>query len=109
MSFFLMNNEQTFYVKDRRDKDKIIKDAIFSLTGAKNILIKGEGKEISTAVEVAEILKQRMYPGIEITNISLGSRPFYRQNKKKQYNNKRNNQKDLISQIEITIKTKTLE
>jgi DNA-binding protein Alba len=109
-----MVNETTIYIKDRREKEKSIKDAIFALSGGqKTLLIKGEGQEISTAVEVAEILKNRMFPGIEIANISLGSRPFFQRNlKNNRYNNKstrdnKNNQKDIISRIEILLKTKT--
>jgi DNA-binding protein Alba len=87
--------------------DKTIKDAIFAFSGGtKSLLIKGEGEEISTAVEVAEILKTRMYPGVEIANISLGSRPFFKSNQYgKQRKNYKNspNQKDLISKIEITL------
>ena len=106
-----MNSDHhTIYIKDRRDRDRIIKDAIFTLTGEKkSVLIKGEGKEISTAVEVAEILKHRMYPGIEIANISLGSRPFYRNDNRRKPRYKQNNQKDIISKIEIVVRTKSLE
>jgi DNA-binding protein Alba len=99
-----------FYIKSRKEKDKIIKDAIFAFSGGqKSLLIKGEGEEISTAVEIAEILKSRLYPGIEIENISLGSRPFIEKKKKGSYYNKNNNRnkKDLISKIEITLKTKS--
>ncbi|MFX1314892.1 MAG: hypothetical protein ACFE9T_03450 [Promethearchaeota archaeon] len=106
-----MANETTLIIKHRKEKEKTIKDAIFALTGGKkSLLIKGEGEEISTAVEVAEILKHRMYPSLEISNVSLGSRPFF--DKKEianYYRNKRNdkNRKDLISKIEITLKMKS--
>ena len=111
-----MANETTIIIKNRRDKDKSIKDAIFAFSGGqKSLLIKGEGQEISTAVEVAEILKSRMFPGIEIANVSLGSRPFYQRNQRNNYyknknanRNTRSNQKDLISKIEILLKTKTM-
>lgn len=102
-----MPNDTTFIIKNRSDKDKTIKDAIFAFSGGtKSLLIKGEGQEISTAVEVAEILKNRMYPSLEIANVSLGSRPFFesrnrRQNKQKYKNNR--NRNDLISKIEITL------
>ncbi|TFG29371.1 MAG: hypothetical protein EU532_03275 [Promethearchaeota archaeon] len=102
-------DNNTFYIKSRREKEKIIKDAIFAFSGGqKSLRIKGEGEEISTAVEIAEILKNRLYPGIEIDNVSLGSRPFFLNRKKVNYkrSNNRNN-KDLISQIEITLKTKS--
>jgi len=112
--------ETTIIIKNRNDKDKSIKDAIFAFTGGKkSLLIKGEGEEISTAVEVAEILKNRMYPRLEISNVSLGSRPFFnnknfRYNNRNQKNNNRNarsngNNKDLISKIEITLQTKTIQ
>ena len=112
--------ETTIIIKNRSDKDKSIKDAIFAFTGGKkSLLIKGEGEEISTAVEVAEILKNRMYPRLEISNVSLGSRPFFnnknfRYNNRNQKNNNRNarsngNNKDLISKIEITLQTKTIQ
>ena len=98
-----------FYIKNRTEKDKIIKDAIFAFSGGqKSLRIKGEGEEISTAVEIAEILKNRLYPGIEIDNVSLGSRPFFINRKKVNYKRNNNrNKKDLISQIEITLKTKS--
>ncbi len=98
-----------FYIKNRTEKDKIIKDAIFAFSGGqKSLRIKGEGEEISTAVEIAEILKSRLYPGIEIGNVSLGSRPFFENRKRANYNRNNNrNKKDLISQIEITLKTKS--
>ena len=71
-----------------------------------DFVIKGEGEEISTAVEVAEILKNRMYPGVEIANISLGSRPYFERNQRRNYRRDiqpSKNKKDLISKIEITI------
>ncbi|MDX1797416.1 MAG: hypothetical protein R3255_02090, partial [Candidatus Lokiarchaeia archaeon] len=73
-----MVNETTIIIRHRHDKEKSIKDAIFAFSGGrKSLLIKGEGEEISTAVEVAEILKSRMYPRLEISNVSLGSRPYF--------------------------------
>lgn len=105
-------NNNIFYIKNRKEKDKIIKDVIFAFSGGKKSLqIKGEGEEISTAVEIAEILKSRLYPGIEIGNVSLGSRPFFdrRRSSRGNYNkyNNNRNKKELVSQIEITLKTKT--
>jgi DNA-binding protein Alba len=105
-----MANATTIFIRNRRDKHKMIKDAIFAFSGGrKSILIKGEGEEISTAVEIAEILKNRLYPGIEIENVSLGSRPFY-ERKQRGYNNRNKsnqNKKDIISKIEILLKTKS--
>ena len=103
-------DNNVFYIKNRKEKERIIKDVIFAFSGGKKSLqIKGEGEEISTAVEIAEILKSRLYPGIEIGNVSLGSRPFYDRRKRggnyNKYNNR--NKKELVSQIEITLKTKT--
>lgn len=110
-----MPNETTYIIKNRSDKDKTIKDAIFAFSGGtRSILLKGEGDEISTAVEVAEIIKNRMYPSLEIANVSLGSRPYFNNrsrgyNKNDRYNrnnrNNRNNKKskDLVSKIEITL------
>lgn len=105
-----MPSETTIFIKNRRDKDKIIKDAIFAFSGGRKfILIKGEGEEISTAVEIAEILKNRLYPGIEIGKISLGSRPFFirRQRGNNNRNKNNRNKKDIISKIEILLKTKS--
>ena len=109
-----MPNETTYIIKNRSDKDKAIKDAIFAFSGGtRSLLIKGEGDEISTAVEVAEIVKNRMYPSLEIANVSLGSRPYFNNrsrgyNKNDRYNRNRNNRnnknsKDLISKIEIKL------
>jgi DNA-binding protein Alba len=107
-----MPNGTTLIIRNRTDREKTIKDAIFAFSGGtKSLLIKGEGEEISTVVEVAEILKKRMYPGVEIANISLGSRPFFENNQRNNYrknnrnnnNNNRTNKKDLISKIEITL------
>ena len=107
-----INNESTIIIRNRNDKDKSIKNAIFAFSGGrKSLLIKGEGEEISTAVEVAEILKSRMYPRLEIANVSLGSRPYF-YNRNNRYTNKTNSfnkkKKDLISQIEITLQTKSM-
>ena len=106
-----MANETTLVIKHRTEKEKTIKNAIFALSGGKKaLLIKGEGEEISTAVEVAEILKHRMYPSVEIANVSLGSRPFFNKGQGGNYNRKNknnNNKKDLISKIEITLKMKS--
>ncbi len=114
--------ETTIIIKNRTDKEKSIKNAIFAFSGGrKSLLIKGEGEEISTAVEVAEILKSRMYPRLEIGHISLGSRPFYNNNRQGRYQNNNNrqgryqnknnklnkNKIDLISKIEITLQTKS--
>ncbi|MHA1671809.1 MAG: hypothetical protein ACTSV5_14725 [Promethearchaeota archaeon] len=99
----------TYIIRNRSDKEKTIKDAIFAFSGGtRSLLIKGEGDEISTAVEIAEIIKNRMYPSLEIANVSLGSRPYFN-NRSRGYNrnnrNNRNNKnsKDLISKIEITL------
>ena len=100
-----MTNE-TFIIKNRSDMEKTIKDAIFAFSGgAKSLFIKGEGNEISTVVEVAEILKSRMYPGVEIAEVSLGSRPYFNKRNNNRRNNrlKNNNQKELISKITITL------
>ncbi|MFX0027657.1 MAG: hypothetical protein ACFE8B_00485 [Candidatus Hermodarchaeota archaeon] len=107
-----MVNDNTIIIRNRNDKEKSIKDAIFAFSGGrKSLLIKGEGEEISTAVEVAEILKNRMYPRLEIANVSLGSRPFFN-NKNRRYNNRNarfnGNKKDIISKIEITLQTKSI-
>lgn len=100
-----MANDTTIFIKNRDEKEKLIKDAIFAFSGGrKTILIKGEGEEISTAVEVAEILKHRMYPGIEIANVSLGSRPYFERRQKGE-NRSKNNKKDFVSKIEILLKT----
>ena len=103
--------ETSIIIKHRDDKEKSIKNAIFEFSGGrKSLLIKGEGEEISTAVEVAEILKNRMYPRLEISKISLGSRPFFK-SRQNRYQNKRNrvNQKkiDIISNIIITLQAKS--
>ncbi|MFW9895064.1 MAG: ribonuclease P subunit p25 family protein [Candidatus Thorarchaeota archaeon] len=110
-----MVNETTIVIKNRSDKEKSIKDAIFAFSGGKkSLLIKGEGEEISTAVEVAEILKSRMYPRLEISNVSLGSRPFinsknFRYSRNYNRNARSNgNRKDIISKIEITLQTKNV-
>lgn len=107
-----MVNNTTIIIRNRSDKDRSIKDAIFAFSGGKkSLLIKGEGEEISTAVEVAEILKNRMYPRLEIASVSLGSRPFFENRNRRNYkrNNKFNgNKKDIISKIEITLKTKSI-
>ena len=115
-----MVHETTIVIRNRSDKEKSIKDAIFAFSGGmKKILIRGEGEEISTAVEVAEILKNRMYPRLEIGNVSLGSRPFF-ENKNRRYNNRnsRNNNRNArsggnknnrISNIEIKLQTKSIQ
>jgi len=98
-----MTND-TFIIKNRSDMEKTIKDVIFAFSGgAKSLLIKGEGNEISTAVEVAEILKSRMYPGVEIAEVSLGSRPYFDRRNNRRNNRTKKNQKDLISKITITL------
>ncbi len=106
-----MVHETTIIIRHRNDKEKSIKDAIFAFSGGrKSLLIKGEGEEISTAVEVAEILKSRMYPRLEIANVSLGSRPYF-DNRARRYqnrNNKTNKKKDIVSNIEITLQTKSI-
>ncbi|MFX1573456.1 MAG: hypothetical protein ACFFB0_11955 [Promethearchaeota archaeon] len=106
-----MVNETTIVIRNRNDKDKSIKDAIFAFSGGKkSLMIKGEGNEISTAVEVAEILKNRMYPRLEITNVSLGSRPYFKDNQRGRNNrNFRNTKKkiDIVSNIAITLQTKS--
>jgi DNA-binding protein len=107
-----MVNETTIIIRNRNDKDKSIKDAIFAFSGGrKSLLIKGEGEEISTAVEVAEILKSRMYPAIEIANVSLGSRPYFDNRQRGYYHKKTKDTKkkiDIISKIEITLQTKSV-
>ena len=105
------NNDTQIIVRNRNDKDKFIKDAIFAFSGGKkSVMIKGEGNEISTAVEIAEIIKNRMYPGIEVANISLGSRPFFNKRNNRgrgNYNNNKDhqNKSEIVSKIEILLKT----
>ncbi len=104
-----MVNETTIIIKNRNDKEKSIKNAIFAFSGGrKSLMIKGEGEEISTAVEVAEILKKRMFPRLEIAKISLGSRPFFN-NRQYKHQQRNNMKKDIISNIEITIQTKSYQ
>lgn len=107
-----MVNETTIIIRHRNDKDKSIKDAIFAFSGGrKSLLIKGEGEEISTAVEVAEILKNRMYPRLEIANVSLGSRPYFNQRNNRhqdKYSKSKKKKIDIISKIEITLQTKSI-
>ena len=107
-------NQTILYIKNRSDKDRIIKDAIFAFSGGrKSLLITGQGEEISTAVEIAEILKNRLYPGIEIGNVSLSSRPYFEKSYRGNYNRNKNNRdnrnkKDIISKIEIVLQSKSL-
>jgi len=107
-----MANATTIIIRHRNDKEKSIKNAIFAFSGGrKSLLIKGEGEEISTAVEVAEILKNRMYPRLEIANVSLGSRPYFNNRQRGHYKKNTNFNKkkiDLISKIEITLQTKSM-
>lgn len=106
-----MVSDTVLLIKKRRDMDQAIKDGIFALSGGRrSILIKGEGSEISTAVEVGLILKNRMYPGVEISNIHLGSRPFYNRGRNRKRRNKNNNKfkKEIVSQIEIKISKKDI-
>lgn len=110
-------NKKIITVRTRRDKNKYTTDGIFAFTaGTRTILIKGEGDEISTAVETAVDLKNRMYPGVDISNISISSRRnnygnygrnqdsrIRGQNFKK---NSKNHNKELISRIEIELSIK---
>ncbi len=106
-----MVSETTIVIRNRNDKDKSIKDAIFAFSGGKkSLLIKGEGNEISTAVEVAEILKSRMYPRLEIANVSLGSRPYFTYKQRGRNNRNFRNSKnkiEIVSNIAITLQTKS--
>ena len=108
-------NPKVITVKTRRDKGKYTNDGIFAFTsGTKTILIKGEGEEISTACEVSLSLKRKMYPGIDISNVSISSykNNFYgrkRDNRIRGQNFKRNgkfNNNELISRIEIELSTR---
>lgn len=107
------NNDSQIIVRSRNEKDKFIKDVIFAFSGGKkSVVIKGEGNEISTAVEIAEIIKNRMYPGIEVANISLGSRPFFdkrnnrgRGNYNSNSNKNHQSKTEIVSKIEILLKT----
>jgi DNA-binding protein Alba len=99
-------NNGIIKVRKRTDKNDAIKDAIFSFANGNNsVVIKGEGREISRAVEIAEIVRHRMFPSIEISDISLGSRPFYRKGKR---NKRKSNKykKNFVSQIQIEISKK---
>lgn len=98
----------TIFIKNRNDKNGAIKEGIFAFSGGKKeLLIKGEGQEISTAVEVAEILKRKLFPGIQVADITLGSRPFIRKTNYSNNKNKRTRyKKELISKIEILLKSK---
>ncbi|TFG00334.1 MAG: hypothetical protein EU541_02610 [Promethearchaeota archaeon] len=98
-------NNGIIKVRKRTDKNDAIKDAIFSFANGNNsVIIKGEGREISRAVEIAEIIRHRMFPSIEISDITLGSRPFYRKGKKRK--KRQNNYKNFVSQIQIEISKK---
>lgn len=110
-------NPKIITVRDRRDKNKYTTDGIFAFTaGTRTILIKGEGDEIATAVEVAETLKNRMFPSINISNISISSRRNnygnYGRNQDSRIRgqhykrNSKNHNKELISRIEIELSTK---
>ena len=81
-----MVNETTIIIRNRNDKGKSIKDA----------------------VEVAEILKNRMYPRIGISNVSLGSRPYFNNRQRGNYRKDNRKKIDRISKIEITLQTKSM-
>lgn len=100
-------NNGIIKVRKRTDKNKAIKNAIFSFANGNNsVVIKGEGKEISRAVEIAEIVRHRMFPSIEISDITLGSRPFYRKGKKRRKKQSNKYNKNFVSQIQIEISKK---
>ena len=57
-----------------------------------------------------EILKNRMYPRLEITNVSLGSRPYFKNNQRGRNNRNFRNYKnkiEIVSNIAITLQTKS--
>jgi len=103
-------NPKVIIVRNRRDRNKYTTDGIFALnSGTKSVLIKAEAEEISTAVDVAESLKRKMYPGIDISNISITS---YNNHKNNRRNNNRGqnyrkkgkiNNNGLVSKIEIEL------
>jgi len=110
-------NQKIITVRNRRDKNKYTTDGIFAFTaGTRTILIKGEGDEIATAVETAVDLKNRMYPGVDISNISISSRrnnyTNYGRHKDSRIRGQhykrdsKNHNKELISRIEIELSTK---
>jgi DNA-binding protein len=105
-------NSRIITVRTRRDKNKYTTDGIFEFTsGTKTLLIKGEGDEIATAVEVAEDLKRKMYPGIKYGNVSISSykNHLYGRNRRNRAQNRMNNKfnnKELISRIEIELSMK---
>jgi len=123
-------NPKVITVRKRREKSKYTTDGIFEFTsGTRTVVIKAEGDEISTAVEVAESLRRKMFPGINISNISISSykNNFYsrnqdnrirdnrirdnesrdnrnRDNRNRDNRNRDNrNNKELISRIEIEL------
>ena len=46
---------------------------LFGTGNAKEIILKARGRAITTAVDVAEIVKRRFMENVKITNVSIGT------------------------------------
>jgi len=46
---------------------------LFGTGNAKEIILKARGRAITTAVDVAEIVKRRFMENVKVTNVSIGT------------------------------------
>jgi DNA-binding protein len=46
---------------------------LFGAGNAKEIILKARGRAITTAVDVAEIVKRRFMENVKVTNVSIGT------------------------------------
>lgn len=55
-----------------------------SMEGANEVIVKARGKNISKAVDIAEVVRKRFNKDVKLGNISLGSESFKSNNNNKQ-------------------------
>ena len=68
-----MTEENTVYVGKKPTMNYVLAVVTLFNTGANEIVIKARGKSISRAVDVAEIVRNRFIPEVEVTDIKIGT------------------------------------
>ena len=75
-------NEGTVFIGDKPCMAYVTSVVMQCNSGAKKILVKARGKNISKAVDVVEATKNKFLKDLKVSNIKIGSESFEGKNNK---------------------------
>ena len=73
-----MSDESTVFIGNKPVMNYVLA-CLTSFSGAKEISLKARGRAISTAVDAAEILRNRFLPDVSVHNVEIGTETLAQQ------------------------------